>query len=132
MYLTVRDLFQIQGRNPHTSTFGEEGDISHLCQFAWYEWVYLYDDSSATRFPFLKAIIGRVLGPANNEGNDMKQWCLKSNGKVVPRRTFKRLTAEKLVPSNAVEIANRNLSPNGLVLPISSYFNMVTNNNLTT
>ena len=44
--LTARDLFQIQGSNPHTATFGEDGDTSHLCQFAWYEWVYYYDDSS--------------------------------------------------------------------------------------
>ena len=73
MYLTARYLFQIQGSNPHTATFGEEGDISHLCQFAWYAWVYFYDDSSAACFPFLKAMLSRVIGPAKNEGNDMKQ-----------------------------------------------------------
>ena len=71
--LKARYLFQLQGSNPHTATFGEEGDISHLCQFAWYEWVYFYDDSSAARFPFLKAMLGRVLGPAKNKGNDMTQ-----------------------------------------------------------
>ena len=32
---------------------------------------------------------------------------MKSNGQVVPRRTVKRLTAEQLAPSNAVEIAKR-------------------------
>ena len=37
----------------------------------------------------------------------MTQCCLKSNGKVVPRRTVKRLTADQLAPSNAVEIAKR-------------------------
>ena len=37
----------------------------------------------------------------------MTQWCLKSNVKVVPRRTVKRLTADQLAPSNAVEIAKR-------------------------
>ena len=107
MSLTARDLFQIQGSNPRTATFGEERDISHLCQFVWYEWVYFYDNSSAACFPFLRAMIGRVLGPAKNEGNYMTQWCLKSNGKVVPRRTVKRLNSEQLAPSNAVEIANR-------------------------
>ena len=107
MSLTARDLFQLQGSNPHTATFGEEGDISHLCQFAWYEWVYFYDDSSAARFPCIKAVLGRLLGPAKNDGNEMTQWCLKSNGKVVPRRTVKRLTSEQLAPSNAVEIAKR-------------------------
>ena len=52
-------------------------------------------------------MLGRVLGLAKNEGNDMTQWCLKSNRKVVLRRTVKRLTAEQLAPSNAVEIAKR-------------------------
>ena len=107
MSLTERDLFQLQGSNPHTATFGEEGDISHLCQFAWYEWVYFYDDSLAARLPFLMVMLGRFLGPPKNEGNEMTQWCLKSNVKFVPRRTVKRLTAEQLAPSNAVEIAKR-------------------------
>ena len=73
IYLTERDIFQLQGNNPNTATFGEEGDISHLCQFAWYEWVYFYDNSSAARFPFLKAMLGRVLGPSKNKGNEMTQ-----------------------------------------------------------
>ena len=32
---------------------------------------------------------------------------MNSNGKVVPRRTVKRLTAEQLAPYNAVEITQR-------------------------
>ena len=31
--LTARDLFQLQGSNPHTVTLSEEGDISHFCPF---------------------------------------------------------------------------------------------------
>ena len=34
--LTARDIFQLQGSNPYTATFGEEGDVSNLCQFGWY------------------------------------------------------------------------------------------------
>ena len=81
----------------------------HLCQFAWYEWVYFYDNSSAARLQFIKAMLGIVLGLAKNEGNDMTQWCLKSNRKVVLRRTVKRLTAEQLAPSNAVEMQRGSL-----------------------
>ena len=69
MSLPARDLFQLQGSNSRTANFGEEGDISHLCQFTWYEWVYFYGDSSAACLPFLKAMLGRVLGLAKNEGN---------------------------------------------------------------
>ena len=107
MSLTARDLFQLQGSNPHTACFGEEADILHLCQFAWYEWVYFYDNYSNARLPFFKAMLGRVVGLTKNEGNEMTQWCLKSNGMVVPRRTVKPLTSEKLAPSNDVEIAKR-------------------------
>ena len=49
--LTARDLFQLQGSNPYTATFGEEGGISNLCQFGWYEWVYFYYNSSISQFP---------------------------------------------------------------------------------
>ena len=31
--LTARDLFQLQGSNTYTATFGKEGGISNLCQF---------------------------------------------------------------------------------------------------
>ena len=105
--LTARDLFQLNGTNPHTATFGDEGDISNLCQFDWYQWCWYFDETSALRFPFQKAALGRCLGPAENEGNEMSQWVLKQNGQVVPRRTLVPLTAEQLAPSNEVEAKRR-------------------------
>ena len=92
---------------PHTATHGTEGDISNLCQFDWYEWVYFYDDSSASNFPFPHAMLGRCLGPTKNEGNEMTQWCLKQNGQIVPRRTVFRHTPEQMAPSNEVETRKR-------------------------
>ena len=38
--LTAKNIFQLEGQNPHLATFGEMGDISNLCQFGWYEWCY--------------------------------------------------------------------------------------------
>ena len=38
--MTAKELFQLQGQTPHFATFGEAGDISNICQFGWYEWVY--------------------------------------------------------------------------------------------
>ncbi len=35
--LTVRNLFQLHGTNAHTALTKDEGDISNLCQYAWYE-----------------------------------------------------------------------------------------------
>jgi hypothetical protein len=37
----------------------------------------------------------------------MAQWILKENGKVVPRRTLRRLTPDELSPSNEVESEKR-------------------------
>ena len=38
--MTAKNLFQLQGQNTHTATYGEQGDISNICQFGWYKWVY--------------------------------------------------------------------------------------------
>ena len=43
-----------------------------------------------------REILGRVLGPAKGEGNEMAQWILKANGRVVPRRTAVPLNIAKL------------------------------------
>ena len=37
LYLTARDVFQLQGSNLYIATFGEEDDISNLCPFSSYE-----------------------------------------------------------------------------------------------
>ena len=103
--VTAKKLFQLNGTNPHTATFGTGADISHICNFGWYEWVY-YRTQSA-KYPFQKECLGRCLGPARNEGNVMAQWILKENGKVVPWRTLRRLTSDELAPSNEVEIDKR-------------------------
>ena len=103
--VTAKKLFQLNGTNPHTATFGTEADISHLCQFGWYEWVYFRDQAAS--YPYPKECLGRCLGPAKNEGNEMAQWVLRENGKVVVRRSLRRLTPHELAPSNEVEVAKR-------------------------
>ena len=54
--LTACDLYQLQGSNPYTATFGEECDISNLCRYDWYEWVYFWDGSA--KYPFPKLSVG--------------------------------------------------------------------------
>ena len=60
--LTSRDHIKVHGSNPHAETFGEQEDISNLCQFRWYEWCYFHDHKAP--FPHNQEILGRVLGPA--------------------------------------------------------------------
>jgi len=75
--------------------FGHHGDISNICQFGWYDWCYFREEGKV-QFPFQKEQLGRVLGPLKNKGNEMSQAILKFNGKVVPRRTIRRLTVAKM------------------------------------
>lgn len=80
--LTTKNLFQLHGTTPYTALTSEEGDISHLCHFAFYEWCYFREQK--LKFPFNREVLGRILGPAKGEGNEMAQWILKGNGRVVP------------------------------------------------
>ena len=73
--LTAHNLFQLEGRNPHFSVTGGDGNISNLCQFFWYQWCYYQEHTG--NFPFPREILGRVLGPAKGEGNEMAQSILK-------------------------------------------------------
>ena len=79
---TSKKLFQLHGSNPHTAKFGTQADISNLCHFGWYEWVYYRDKLAA--YPFQKECLGRCLGPAKNEGNVMANWILTQKGTVIP------------------------------------------------
>ena len=51
-------------------------------------------------------MLGRVLGPSKNAGNEMAQWILKSNGQIVPRRSLCLLKYEEL-HNNVVEDTNQ-------------------------
>ena len=101
--LTPKNAFRLHGSTPHTLTTGDEGDISNLCQYAWYEWCYFRDQTAA--FPNNKEVLGRVLGPARGAGNEMAQWILKANGRVVPRRSLRPLKVDELL--SPLEIKKR-------------------------
>jgi len=60
--LTARNLFQLEGQNPHLVTFGVEGDISNIFKFEWFEWCYFRQRKES--FPLPKEVLGRVLGPS--------------------------------------------------------------------
>ena len=92
--LLAKNLFQLEERNAHFSVTGENGDISNLCQFAWYGWCY-YREHTAGFTPQHNVLV-RVLGPYKGEGNEMSQWILKSNGRVVPRHTAVPLNTAQL------------------------------------
>ena len=84
--MTAKDLFQLQGQTPHFATFGEEGDISKICQFGWYEWMCFWETTA--KFPFPAHVLGRCLVPAKNEGNKMTQDLFQLQGQTPHFSTF--------------------------------------------
>ena len=70
------------------------------------EWCYFRDQTAA--FPNNKEVLGRVLGPARAAGNEMAQWILNANGRVVPRRSLRPLKVDEL--HNPVEIKRREVT----------------------
>ena len=93
--LTPKSLFQLGKTSPFQYQFGVQGDISALCNFGWYDWCY-YREEGTIVFPLGKEMLGKVLGPSKNEGNEMAQNVLAYTGKVVPRRSLRRLTQVEL------------------------------------
>ena len=76
----------------------ETADISNLCRFGCYQWVYYWDNKN--KFPEQKKRIGRALGPTKYEGNVMAQYILHANGIVLPRKMVKAIPPEH--PRNQV------------------------------
>jgi len=108
--VTARDDIKLGGQTPYARMFGATPDISNLV-WDWYDWIYYRDNKS---FPRPREVLGRVLGPAKNQGNEMAQYVLQINGKVVVRRTLRRLRPDELAASNEVESRRRSLFDNAI------------------
>ena len=61
---------------------GETVNITHLCKFGWYDWVYLRDN--AVTYPNDKWVLGTWLGPQ-----------FKDNGRCVYRSSYRHLTEDE-------------------------------------
>jgi hypothetical protein len=72
---------------------GSTANISHICEFGWYDWVMFRDNLPA--FPEVKLTLGQYLGPATNVGSALTAKILKSNGQTVCRSTLRHLTNEE-------------------------------------
>ena len=92
------NIFQLHGSNAHAYTIGEEGDISNICQFQFYEWCYYYDSTDG--FPHHRLVLGKVMDPSLGVGNEMAQWIMKGNGRVVSRRSDRPLLTDEIYNNN--------------------------------
>ena len=91
--LMARDHIKIRGTTPHTVTTGEEGDMSNLCQYKWYDWCYYREHT--VKFPQTKKSLGVccILQEAR-----VMRWpsVLKTNGNVVLRCSLQPLQLSEI------------------------------------
>ena len=77
----------------HEATFGEQGDISNICNFVWYQWVYYRTPNSP---PAAKECLGLVLVPIKNEGSEIPHAVLPSNATIAPQRLIRLISISEL------------------------------------
>ena len=92
-----RPWLQNDSLNSHLATFGTQADISNICMYSWYEWIYYHDHGN---YPVTKEALGWVLvWPIRNEGNEMVQAVLTAKGTIIPCQTSQKLHKSELVYS---------------------------------
>ena len=101
----AHNLHYLDSQVPNTKMTGQPTDISHICEFKFYEWVYYLDHTAS--FPNKRYILGRCLGPSENFGNCMSQYVLNSKGKIIPRQTIRKLTKAELNDENEIKLRDQ-------------------------
>ena len=87
---------------------GETANITHLCEFGWYDWVYFRDNP--VKYPHDKWVLGRWLRPTTDIGPALCAKILKHNGRFVYRSSYRRLTEDEV--NSPGEKEERIISPN--------------------
>ena len=80
----------LDGELPGTVIKGQASDISHICEFSWYQWVMFRD--GPVQYPADNILLGRYLVPAQDVRPEMTAIILRANGEVVSRYTLCSLT----------------------------------------
>jgi hypothetical protein len=92
---TALDLFTLGGDTPTTKLLGDTADISHLCQFEWYQYVWFIHPSDKLDSKH----IGRYLGPSHLVGDVTCSKVLTSKATVLVRSSVYPVSHEDLVTS---------------------------------
>ena len=94
---TAHDMFQLQGEVPETILRGTTADISHVCEFAWYQWViYNEPNPETSKFPESRECIGRYLGPTQpGIGSIMSYYVPNDKGVPLRQTTIQALMLEE-------------------------------------
>jgi hypothetical protein len=90
----AHDITTLDGQTPQTLMTGETADISSLCEFEWFQWIW-YRDKIAS-YPNNSRVLGRYLGPSKSIGPEMCAHILKPDGRIIQHTTIGPMTASEL------------------------------------
>ena len=69
---------------PATKLTDETADISHLCEFGWYDYVWFIDPQQQSKAMETKRL-GCYCGPSTNHGNAMSSMIITDKARFVHR-----------------------------------------------
>ena len=79
---TVSSIRELYGETPHTRLTGDTGDISFLCEFGYYDYVWFSDPESET---MENKRLGKYCGPSLNNGDAMSARIITDKARFVHR-----------------------------------------------
>ena len=92
-------MYQLRGQTPEAVMLGSTPNISHICEFAFYEWVF-YNDP-ITEFPSAKETLGCYLGPTiPGQGSTMSYYVLPISGKPITWTSLYKLMPQEMESQN--------------------------------
>jgi hypothetical protein len=97
---TAHDTYELQGQVPQSVVTGQLVDISRLAEFAFYDWIYWYDNTAS--YPDEKKTLGRYLGPSRDYGSAMCAKILKKNGQIRICSTFIAVSREDKLKAEVI------------------------------
>jgi hypothetical protein len=89
-YTFVLNVLELDDDTPTTLVTGDTADISHLCEFSWYDHVWYIDQMD----PMQNKKIARYLGPSHDIGEAMCSKLLTVKGKQISRTSVIPLSTE--------------------------------------
>ena len=92
---TALDYHILDGEVPKILMTGQAADISHICEYTWFDWK-CFCDGPHVSYPEDNLVLGQYLGPTLDVRPAMCAKILKHKGRVVPRSTLLTLTREDI------------------------------------
>jgi hypothetical protein len=85
-------VWQLEGETPQTVLTGDTADISHICEFGWYDWVWYISPADEN---MERKHLGRYLGPSFDIGDALCAKILPASGRIISRTSVFPLNVEE-------------------------------------